>query len=102
MPTPGRLHQPRRGLVAAAEVVVAVLLVVAAFWCWGRGVVHYEFPIDGHSPLPATRLLGNWVGGAIGLAAVAALLLVDAFRQTLLAVRTRERRMPPAAPELVG
>ncbi|MFD1146840.1 hypothetical protein [Saccharothrix hoggarensis] len=85
------LHQPKRGLIAVGEVVLAALLVAAAVWCWNRGVVHYSYPVDGRAPLESTRLRGNWIGASAALATAAGVLLLDALRQTLLAVRTRGR-----------
>ncbi|NUT50180.1 MAG: hypothetical protein HOV94_23140 [Saccharothrix sp.] len=92
-PEPGApsLHQPKRAFIAAGEVVLAALLVVAAAWCWNRGVVHYSYPVPGRAPLESTGFKGNWIGAAVGLVTVAGVLLVDAVRQTLLAVRTRGR-----------
>ncbi|CCH35291.1 hypothetical protein ABZ816_11855 [Actinosynnema sp. NPDC047251] len=89
-PGPG-LHQPLRAAVAAGEVVLAVALVALAVWCWNRGVLRYSYPVENHAPLESTRYLGNWVGGALGLGTVAGVLLLDAVRQLLLAVRTRGR-----------
>ncbi|WP_285746032.1 hypothetical protein [Lentzea sp. NBRC 105346] len=89
------LHQPKRALIAAGEVVAVVLLAFAAHWCWRHGVVRLEYPIDGGAPLQSTRYKGNWIGGAIALVTLAALLLLDALRQTLLAVRARPRKPEP-------
>ncbi|MBB5954732.1 hypothetical protein FHS29_001302 [Saccharothrix tamanrassetensis] len=89
-PAPG-LHQPKRALVAAGELVAVVVLAFLAVWCWNRGVLRFSYPVDDHPPLQSTRYLGNWIGGAIGLATGAGVLLLDAVRQTLLAVRTRGR-----------
>jgi hypothetical protein len=87
-----KLNQPKRGLIAAGEVVLIVLLAFTAHWCWTKGVVRLEYPVDGHDPLVATRYLGNWIGGAVGLVTLAGVLLLDALRQTVLAVRTRGRK----------
>lgn len=90
---PGRLHRPRRAIVAAVELLVAIGLVVLAFWAWPQG---FETIVsvgrDGRE-VTATRTYGNWLGAAIGLGAVAALLLVDAVRQVALAVRARPKRV---------
>ncbi len=68
-------------------MLLAVLLVLAAVWCWRQGIVRYEFPFDGAAPLVATRYFGNWLATAIGLVTVAAVLVLDALRQLLLALR---------------
>ncbi|WP_433266055.1 hypothetical protein ACQPZF_39765 [Actinosynnema sp. CS-041913] len=86
-----RLHQPKRALIAVGEVVAVVALAFLAVWCWNRGVVRSSYPVDGRAPLESTRYLGNWISGSIGLATAAGVLLLDAVRQTLLAVRTRGR-----------
>ncbi|RKT57893.1 hypothetical protein [Saccharothrix australiensis] len=86
-----RLHQPARALVAVGEVLAAAALVALAVWCWHRGVLRYSYPVDGRAPLESTRYLGNWIGGAVGLGTAAGALLLDAARQTLLAVGTRGR-----------
>ncbi|WP_143532688.1 hypothetical protein [Saccharothrix sp. ALI-22-I] len=93
-PEPGMptLHQPKRALIAAGEVVLVVLLVPVAVWCWNRGVLHYSYPVPDQPPLESTRFKGNWIGASVGLVTVAGVLLLDAVRQTLLAVRTRGRK----------
>ncbi|MBW4715855.1 hypothetical protein [Saccharothrix obliqua] len=92
LPEPPKLHQPKRAIAAAGEVVAAVALVLLAAWCWQRGIVRYSYPLDDHPPLESTRYLGNWIGGAIGLGTVAGVLLLDAVRQAVLAIRTRGRQ----------
>ncbi|WP_461123327.1 hypothetical protein [Saccharothrix stipae] len=95
-PEPGpdapALHQPKRAFVAAGEVVLIALLVWAAVWCWNRGVVHYSYAVPDQPPLESTRFKGNWIGTSVGLVTIAGVLLLDAVRQTLLAVRTRGRK----------
>ena len=93
------LHQPKRALIAAGEVVAVVLLAFAAHWCWRHGVVRLEYPIDGSQPLQSTRYKGNWIGSSIVLVTLAAVLLLDAVRQVVLAVRARPRK-PEPEPEL--
>ncbi|HEX6346434.1 hypothetical protein [Umezawaea sp.] len=88
------LHQPKRALIAVVEVVLVVLLAFAAHWCWQRGIQRFSYPVEGRPPLVSTRYHGNWIGGSIALATVAGILVLDAIRQTLLAVRTRDRRPP--------
>ncbi|MFD7653031.1 hypothetical protein ACFV4N_03525 [Actinosynnema sp. NPDC059797] len=89
VPEPPKLHQPKRALIAAGEVVLGVLLVLAAAWCWQRGVEHHSYPVPDREPLGATRYRGNWIGLAVGLATVAGVLALDAIRQAVLATRTR-------------
>ncbi|MBP2476016.1 hypothetical protein JOF53_004888 [Crossiella equi] len=93
-PVRPRLHQPWRALVAVAEVVAAVLLVLGAVWAWQRGLVPMELPNakTGAPPYQLTRYEGPWLGLAALLALLAALAVVDAVRQLVLAVRTRGRR----------
>ncbi|SDF62894.1 hypothetical protein SAMN05216553_102404 [Lentzea fradiae] len=83
------LHQPQRWVVAAGEAVAVVLLVVAAVWCWNRGVVPLEYPAEGREPLVSTRLHGNWLGTAAASLTLAVVLAIDAVRQVMLALRTR-------------
>ncbi|WP_394615178.1 hypothetical protein JNUCC0626_35990 [Lentzea sp. JNUCC 0626] len=91
-PAESGLHQPRRWLIAAGEIVVVVLLVVLAIWCWNRGVVRLEYPIEGRDPLISTRYHGNWLGTSIASATLAVVLALDAVRQIMLAVRTRPQK----------
>lgn len=86
------LHQPRRGLIAAGEVVVVVVLAFVAVWCWNRGITHLSYPIEGRDPLISTRYHGNWLGTAALCVTMAAVLLLDAARQVVLAARTRPRK----------
>ena len=88
----GRLHQPWRGWVALAEVVVASLLVVLAVWAWERGSVRIVLPAPNGATDTVTRLLGNWLASAIAAAAVAGFLVLDAIRQTVLAWRVRHEK----------
>ncbi|MFC0439505.1 hypothetical protein [Kutzneria buriramensis] len=92
-----RLNQPWRAAVAGGLVVVAVLAVLAAIWSWQHGIIRYDVPAgDGTPELASTRFIGSWMAAAIGLGTVAALLLVGAGRQLLLAVRTRDSNpLPP-------
>jgi len=92
-----RLNQPWRTAVAGGLVVVAVLAVFAAVWSWQHGIVRYDIPAGQGTPeLLSTRFVGSWMAIAIGLGTLAALLLVGAGRQVLLAVRTRDSNpLPP-------
>jgi hypothetical protein len=87
-----KLHQPRRALIAVVEVVLVVLLGFAAHWCWQHGIQRFAYPLEGRPPLVATRYHGNWIAGSIALVAVAGVLVLDAIRQIVLAVRTRDRK----------
>ncbi|NUT97661.1 MAG: hypothetical protein HOY78_37125 [Saccharothrix sp.] len=97
MTTVPGLHQPKRAIVAGVEVVAVVALAFAVAWCWDRGVLRYSYPVTDHAPLESTRYLGNWIGAAIGLATLGGVLLLDAGRQVVLAVRARGRKQadPP-------
>lgn len=89
---PGRLHRPFRAVVAVAEVLVAAALVVAAFWAWPRGFATIVTVTGDGVELTSERIRGNWLSAAIGFGTLAALLLVDAVRQVVLAVRARPKR----------
>ncbi|WP_439662006.1 hypothetical protein ACSHWB_11360 [Lentzea sp. HUAS TT2] len=86
------LHQPRRWLIAAGEAVAIVVLVIVAVWCWNRGIVRLEYPIEGRETLVSARYHGNWLGTAVGAATLALLLALDAVRQIMLAVRARPQK----------
>ncbi|MEV6244509.1 hypothetical protein [Lentzea sp. NPDC051838] len=89
------LHQPKRWLIAAGEVVAIVLLVWLAVWCWNRGIVKLSYPIDGHD-LTSTRYHGNWIGTSVASLTLAVILALDAVRQVVLAVRTRPQKAAEA------
>lgn len=87
------LNQPWRGWLALGEVVLAAVAVLVGIWCWHRGIVPIVTPTDnGTPPLVSIVFYGNWMSGAIGLCTVAALLVLDALREIVLAMRTRRRR----------
>lgn len=73
----------RRVAVNAAEIVVAVLLVPAAFWCWHRGLRTADFPpyTKGVAVQPITYYSGPWVSAAVGCVVLAALLSLDTVRR---------------------
>ncbi len=99
------LNQPWRAFLAIGEVVLAAVAVVVGIWCWHRGIVPIVTPTGaGTPPLVSVVFYGDWMSSAIGLCALAALLLLDALRQTVLAMRTRRRRragLPPVTEPLV-
>ena len=76
-------------MIAGLEVLIAVALVIVAVWCWRSGSVNVVMPkTDDHPELVSTLYFGNWLAGAIGLAVLAGLLLLNAMRQLVLAIRT--------------
>ncbi len=81
-----RLNQPWRGAVAVVEVLVAALLLVAVPWVWQRGIVPIQLQARG-SAGTVTRDIGSWLAIAIAMGTVAAVLLLNALRQLLLALR---------------
>ncbi|OLF15778.1 hypothetical protein [Actinophytocola xanthii] len=94
---PDRLHRPRRAIVAVVELLVAGGAVAAAFWAWPRGFATIVTVAGDGTRLLSERTYGNWLGGAIGFGALAALLVLDAIRQLVLAVRVRPRAGGTAA-----
>lgn len=89
---PAQLNHPWRALVALAELLVAGGAVWAAFYCWPRGVATITERYPDGLELVSTRFVGSWMAAAIGLGTLAAILVLDALRQTVLAARTRPRR----------
>ncbi|GAA3003561.1 hypothetical protein [Actinokineospora diospyrosa] len=85
---PGRLDQPRRAVLAVGELVLVGLLVWAALWCYDRGTVPLSRVAE-RPDLDFQHYAGNWIGTSIAAATLAAVLLLDAGRQLVLAVRTR-------------
>ncbi|MGW5716457.1 hypothetical protein ACWEVP_09865 [Amycolatopsis sp. NPDC003865] len=86
-----RLHKPWRTLVAVVEVVLAVAAGWAAYALWHGGRATVVTRTDDGAVLESHRYFGGMLAAAIGLGTVAAILLVDAVRQLLLAVRARHR-----------
>jgi len=84
-----RLHKPWRTLVAVVEVVLAVLAGWAAYACWHNAAAVVVTRTEDGALLESHRYFGGLLAAAIGIGIVAALLLVDAARQLLLAVRAR-------------
>lgn len=94
-PPPARLEQPWRFAVAAGELVLAAVAVVVGILLWGKGITTMVTPLGGgRPPLVSTIFYGNWMAAGIGLVAVAALLVLDAIREVILAARARGRRSP--------
>jgi hypothetical protein len=89
---PGRLNKPIRGVVALVEVLLAGFAVWFAFDLWPRGIAHVFARYSNGEVIESTRFVGSWLAAAIGLGAVAALLVLDAIRQVVLAVRARPKR----------
>lgn len=94
---PATLHRPRRAIVAALELLVAAGLVLAAFWAWPRGFATIVTVTSEGREVVSERIHGNWLGAAIGFGTLAALLVVDAVRQVVLAVRTRPKNVKRSA-----
>ncbi len=86
-----RLHKPLRALVGVVELILAALAVWGVFACWKAGVVPVVITY-GDTTLESQRYFGGPLAGAIGLGVLAAILLVDAIRQFLLAVRAKGRK----------
>lgn len=97
---PGTLHRPRRAVVAGIELLLAALAVWGAFQLWSRGITTLSVSTSDGLVLTSTRYHGNWIAGAIALGGLAALLVLDAARELMLAVRTRRvrRRRPDREP----
>jgi hypothetical protein len=87
------LHRPRRAFVTVAEVIVAGVAIWFAFVLWHGAAVTLTTTLTDGTRLISTRYFGNRVAGAIGLGLLAALLLIDAVRQLLLATRPKRRKV---------
>lgn len=93
-PPPARLEQPWRFAVAAGELIVAAAAVIVGILLWGKGVTTMVTPLGGgRPPLVSTIYYGGWMAIGIGLVGVAALLVLDAIREVILAARTRNRHL---------
>lgn len=89
---PGRLNKPWRALAALIELVIAGVAVWFAFVVWPHGVAKIVMDYGNGIVLESTRWVGSWMSLAILLGTVAGVLVVDAVRQVLLAVRARPKR----------
>ncbi|GAB1508306.1 hypothetical protein [Actinophytocola sp. KF-1] len=89
---PGRLNKPVRAFVALAELIAAAVAVWFAFDVWPRGVAKIVEHYPNGLVLESTRWVGSWMAFAILLGTIAAVLVVDAVRQVVLAVRARPKR----------
>jgi hypothetical protein len=87
------LHRPWRALVALAELIGAGVAVWGAFACWDRGISPVVLVLSDGTRLESVRHHGGWLALAILLGTTAAVLVLDAIRQVVLAVRARPR--PP-------
>lgn len=88
----GRLHRPLRAAIAGVELLLAGLAIWGAFAVWSTVFETVIMPLRDGTELVSTRMAGNRAVGSIGLGALAGLLLVDAIKQVLLAVRARPRK----------
>ncbi|TDV46985.1 hypothetical protein [Actinophytocola oryzae] len=88
----GPLHEPRRLFVALGELVLAAVAVWFSFDVWPRGIANVVERYPDDIVLESTRWVGSWMSLAILLGTVAALLVLDAVRQVILAVRARPKR----------
>jgi hypothetical protein len=90
-PVRSGLHRPWRALVALAELIGAAAAIWGAFACWDRGISTVVLVQSGES----VRHHGGWLALAILLGTVAAVLVLDAVRQLVLAIRARPLPPPP-------
>lgn len=91
-PYRARLNQPRRAFIGVAELAVAGFLIWLGFWLWSKAPVTITQSFgDGRPPYVSHRYFGHWMSLAILSGTVAAVLLLDAVRQFVLAVRARPR-----------
>lgn len=87
-----KLNQPWRAFVALGELVAAGLALWVAFVLWHAGVVTVATKALDGADLVSHRYFGGHIAGALGLGTLSAVLVVDAIRQLLLAVRARHRK----------
>ena len=97
----GRLNQPVRAVVALVEVLVAAALVWLAVQMWPQGIARITDHANDGTVLISSRYFGNWAAGAIAVGTIAVLLVLDALRQLVLALRARPKRKTPEPAPLV-
>lgn len=85
------LNQPLRALIAVAELVLAGIALWLAFRWWPQGITEIDVPYGGKQ-IPQALYHGDVLVRAIGIGTLASLLLLDAMRQLMLALRTRPLR----------
>lgn len=90
------LNRPVRWLIACVEVAFVVGFGLLAAWAWDRATVPVRLPDYENPAIPdvVDRQSGPWTAAAVGLGLLAALLLMDAVRQAILALRLRDRPAP--------
>ena len=82
-----RLNQPWRAALVGLELIATIALVLFALWAWRRGLVTIDMPRPGGAQGEVTRFVGSWLTGAVGAVALGGLLVIDAVRQLVLALR---------------
>lgn len=85
----GRVNRPLRAVVAAVEVLLAVAAGWGAALCWSNVVTTVTLRGFNNPGMVSRIYSGPWVAVSIALGLVAALFLVDAFRELMLALRAR-------------
>jgi hypothetical protein len=87
------LHQPVRAAIALAELVLAGFAILAtAAWVWPRSSYTVVTVLDDGTRFESVRNVGHWMALGIVLGAIAGVLVLDAMRQLMLAVRARPLR----------
>jgi hypothetical protein len=87
------LHQPVRAAVAAGELVLAAVVIVAAIaWVWPKTSYTVVTVLDDGTRFESIRNVGHWMALGIVLGAIAGVLVLDAVRQFILAVRAKPLR----------
>ena len=72
-----------RRVFAFVELLIAVLVSVAAVWCWTKGVTTTQLAATpgGDPAFASTYYSGVWLTGAFVTAGVGAVLFVDGARR---------------------